>query len=62
MKKSYIKPDMEVVLFQTSESVMDFEVSGDDPFDSGRSGFSLQQYLNDLPDGTILDEDGYEKR
>lgn len=63
MKKDYIAPEMEVVLFETGDDVMeDIYDSDTDPFNSVTSPIRFQQYLNDLPNGTMLDEDGYEKR
>lgn len=59
MKKKYIAPDIEVVLFEAAEAVMDnAEFSGDDPW-TGLKMRNFHAMLQDLPDGTFLDPDGY---
>lgn len=55
MKKKYLAPKMELVLLESAEDMMDdiTESGGEDPF----GGRSFQAWLNDLPNGYIIDED-----
>lgn len=56
MKKAYISPNMELVLFESTEAIMgdgDVEYSNpDDPF----AGINFDQWINDLPNGYIIDD------
>ncbi len=56
MKKKYTAPDAEIVLFETVEEIMGAgdEHSETDPWAYARNLFRL----NELPNGTILDEHG----
>ena len=55
MKKKYTAPEAEIVLFETEKTVMyDPDQSFPDPWASARNLFRL----NELPNGTILDEHG----
>lgn len=59
-KKKYQAPKLEVVLFETSEDVMDgvgLSGVGEDPF---KKSVRMKQFLNDLPNGTILNPEDYE--
>lgn len=62
MKKKYIAPDIELVLFEAAENMMadggDIDDSSTDPW-AGLRMRNFHAMLQDLPDGTFLDPDGY---
>ena len=58
MKKEYLAPDLELVLFESTEDMMDdvTESGGEDPFNGGRARTTFQQWLKDLPNGYMPSE------